>query len=58
MARKTNRREFVQAAGLAASGFMAAARPLAGAVPGKGTEVLLGFATKSGATHSTAVPLR
>src|SRR5580765_4179424 len=33
MARKTNRREFVQAAGLAASGFMAAARPLAGALP-------------------------
>ena len=33
MARKTNRREFVQAAGLAASGFMAAARPLAGAIP-------------------------
>src|SRR5882672_6525658 len=33
MARKTNRREFVQVAGLAASGFMAAARPLAGAIP-------------------------
>ena len=33
MARKTNRREFVQAAGLAASGFMAATRPLAGAIP-------------------------
>src|SRR5438477_1580809 len=33
MARKTNRREFVQVAGLAASGLMAAARPLAGAVP-------------------------
>src|SRR6266850_3160253 len=31
MTRKTNRREFVQVAGLAASGFMAAARPLAGA---------------------------
>ncbi len=31
MARKTNRREFVQVAGLAASGFMA--RPLAGAIP-------------------------
>src|SRR5437763_7509462 len=29
MARKTNRREFVQVAGLAASGFMAAAAPLA-----------------------------
>jgi hypothetical protein len=33
MARKTNRREFVQVAGLAASGFMATARPLAGASP-------------------------
>src|SRR2546426_11802224 len=33
MARKTNRREFVQVAGLAASGLMATARPLAGAVP-------------------------
>src|SRR6266849_10037440 len=33
MARKTNRREFVQAAGLAASGLMASARPLAAAVP-------------------------
>ena len=33
MARKTNRREFVQVAGLAASGFIAAARPLAGAIP-------------------------
>jgi len=33
MARKTNRREFVQAAGLAASGFMATARSLAGASP-------------------------
>ena len=33
MARKTNRREFVRAAGLVASGFMAAARPLAGAIP-------------------------
>src|SRR5262249_28525699 len=33
MAKKTNRREFVQVAGLAASGFIAAARPLAGAVP-------------------------
>src|SRR5215475_8952160 len=33
MARKTNRREFVQVAGLAASGVIAAARPLAGAVP-------------------------
>ena len=31
MARKTNRREFVQVAGLAASGFITAARPLAGA---------------------------
>src|SRR5213080_4122894 len=29
MARKTNRREFVQVAGLAASGFMATGRPLA-----------------------------
>src|SRR5437870_3055664 len=33
MARRTNRREFVQVAGLAASGFMATARPLAGAIP-------------------------
>jgi 2-methylisocitrate lyase-like PEP mutase family enzyme len=33
MARNTNRREFVQAAGLAASGLMAAAGPLAAAVP-------------------------
>ena len=33
MARKTNRREFVQVAGLAASGFMATGRPLAGASP-------------------------
>jgi 2-methylisocitrate lyase-like PEP mutase family enzyme len=33
MARKTNRREFVQIAGLAASGMMATARPLAGANP-------------------------
>src|SRR5438477_10835027 len=33
MARKTNRREFVQVAGLAASGLMATGRPLAGAVP-------------------------
>ena len=33
MARKTNRREFVQVAGLAASGLMASARPLAAAVP-------------------------
>jgi 2,3-dimethylmalate lyase len=33
MARKTNRREFVHVAGLAASGFMATARPLAGAIP-------------------------
>src|SRR5882672_3368021 len=33
MARKMNRREFVQVAGLAASGFVAAARPLAGAIP-------------------------
>src|SRR2546425_6706340 len=33
MAGKTNRREFVQVAGLAASGLMATARPLAGAVP-------------------------
>src|SRR5512138_552774 len=33
MARKTNRREFVQVAGLAASGLMAAAGPLAGANP-------------------------
>src|SRR5712691_9297464 len=32
MARKTNRREFVQAAGLAASGLIATAGPLAGAV--------------------------
>src|SRR6266446_5709935 len=32
MARKTNRREFVQVAGLAASGLMAAAGPLAAAV--------------------------
>src|SRR5438132_9012893 len=32
MARKTNRREFVQVAGLAASGFMSSARPLAAAV--------------------------
>src|SRR6267154_1180310 len=31
MARKTNRREFVQAAGLAATGLMAAAGPLAAA---------------------------
>ena len=33
MARKTNRREFVQVAGLAASGLMATAGPLAGASP-------------------------
>src|SRR5258705_11610035 len=33
MTRKTSRREFVQVAGLAASGFMAATDPLAGAVP-------------------------
>src|SRR6267142_1905509 len=33
MTRKTNRREFVQVAGLAASGFIAAADPLAGAIP-------------------------
>jgi 2-methylisocitrate lyase-like PEP mutase family enzyme len=33
MAKKTSRREFVQAAGLAASGLMASGRPLAGAVP-------------------------
>jgi len=33
MARKTDRREFVQVAGLAASGFMATAVPLAGAIP-------------------------
>src|SRR6266850_417524 len=33
MARKTNRREFVQVAGLAASGLIATARPLAGAIP-------------------------
>jgi 2-methylisocitrate lyase-like PEP mutase family enzyme len=33
MARKTNRREFVQAAGLAASGLLAAAQPLAAAAP-------------------------
>src|SRR5882672_1113444 len=33
MARKTNRREFVQVAGLAASGLIASARPLAAAVP-------------------------
>jgi hypothetical protein len=32
MARKTNRREFVQVAGLAASGLVATAGPLAGAV--------------------------
>ena len=39
MARKTNRREFVQAAGLAASGFVAAVHPLAGAAEpqGRGT---------------------
>src|SRR5438552_9076199 len=34
MARRTTRREFVQVAGLGASGFMATARPLAGAIPG------------------------
>ena len=34
MAKKTNRREFVQVAGLAASGFMATAGPVAGAIPG------------------------
>src|SRR5262245_6310481 len=33
MARKTTRREFVQAAGLAASGLIASVRPMAGAVP-------------------------
>src|SRR6267378_1608756 len=33
MTRKTNRREFVKVAGLAASGFIAAADPLAGAIP-------------------------
>ena len=33
MARKTSRREFVQVAGLAASGFMATASPLAAAAP-------------------------
>jgi 2-methylisocitrate lyase-like PEP mutase family enzyme len=33
MARKTNRREFVQVAGLAASGLIAAAGPLSAAVP-------------------------
>src|SRR5258705_9476218 len=33
MARKTSRREFVQVAGLAASGFVATAGPLAGAIP-------------------------
>ena len=33
MARKTSRREFVQVAGLAASGFMATARPVGAAVP-------------------------
>src|SRR5467141_2021665 len=33
MARKTNRRNFVQVAGLAASGLMATARPLAGVIP-------------------------
>jgi 2-methylisocitrate lyase-like PEP mutase family enzyme len=33
MAKKTNRREFVQVAGLAASGFIAATRPAAAAVP-------------------------
>jgi 2-methylisocitrate lyase-like PEP mutase family enzyme len=36
MARKTNRREFVQVAGLAASGLMAAAGPLAAADPERG----------------------
>src|SRR6266516_3276184 len=33
MAKKTNRREFVQVAGLAASGLMATAGPIAAAVP-------------------------
>src|SRR5438034_10397207 len=33
MTRKTNRREFVQVAGLAASGLMATAGPIAAAVP-------------------------
>src|SRR5256886_17375485 len=33
MARRTNRREFVQVAGLAASGFVATAPSLAGAIP-------------------------
>ena len=33
MARRTNRREFVRVAGLAASGFMTTADPLAGAIP-------------------------
>ena len=33
MAKKTNRREFVQVAGLAASGFVATAGTLAGAIP-------------------------
>ena len=33
MARKTNRREFVQVAGLAATGFVATGGPLAGAIP-------------------------
>lgn len=33
MAGRTNRREFVQVAGLAASGFMVTPRPLAGAIP-------------------------
>ena len=33
MAKKTSRREFVQAAGLAASGLMSSARPLGAAVP-------------------------
>ena len=37
MTRKTNRREFVQVAGLAASGLMAAAQPLAVAAPASQT---------------------
>ena len=36
MAKKTNRREFVQAAGMAASGLMAAAAPWQPQPPSKG----------------------
>ena len=39
MARKTNRREFVQVAGLAASGLMAAAQPLIAAAPASQTRL-------------------